>query len=465
MTNPPLPGAAPISQPPAKRARPSLLRRWWDRFVGTIITPKRVKCPLCGSTKTYPVTGMLPWQDAANELAQGKWLTEQGLTGIPLPPASAVPQTMMPGFEESYDYTEEEHHRCSNCRALLPPQFWASFVGRNMAVAVTGAAEHGKTTWLLSMLNPPNNHTFEILRRTSNVIAGSYHYAEPYTIDLLEHGFRTSVPYTFLGSSVERDKQRTEIRTLDIRGEHFTPQYLPKTKNILKRHLQRTGVGALLVIDRFVPENPEPGCQSVQTAADLRSVGRTYDEISVILRDTIADLWKAVIWTFLDCARWSQEAETALQQSSLDDDLRRKLLDVASGPLPNPTNTSPDALSLVNPESIDALHGAFRGTATLNEVEGFITLMFRLQLLYALAAGQSQTTKYDFYQRGGKTTVAAIVRLAGTLYKRTDALRGTGVGGNAFEPGHSWDVLPCGRVGQQSVWSDLILIRAVDSVN
>jgi len=463
MTN--LPAIAPPAPSPVKRPR------WWKRlFEKWRATFIKVKCPLCGSSKTYPVEGMIPWQDAANELVRGKWSIEQGLTGVPLPPSKAVTQTLMPGFEESTTYSDEEHQRCTNCRALLPPQYWATFVGRDVAIAVTGAAEHGKTTWLLSMLNPPEIDTYEILRRTRNVIATSYEYAEPYTIEILTSGLRTSVPFTMLGSTVQRDSESVHIRTLDIRGEHFTPRNLPKTRKILKRHLRRTRVGALLVVDRFIPETTAAASQSQapQPQPSLRnlvSVGRTYEEISMDLRETIDELWKFVIWTFLDCAEWSPDAEQLLRGSSLKSDAQDSLIAIARGAFPDSRTVTANALSIVSPAMVDAIHDLLPEDASMSQVEGFIALMFRLQLLYALAAARSPTTKYDFYEKGGKNTVSAIVRLAGKLYKRTDALRGTGVGGFISDQKDPWQVFPCGRIGDQSVWSDLILVRAVDAVS
>lgn len=463
MTN--LPTLTPA--PPTKAARPSIFKRWVQRLQARFT---KVKCPICGSSKTYPVEGMISWQDAADELSAGPWPGEQGLTGVPQPSQvggalDIAKQTRMPGFQESFTYNSEEHHRCRKCKALLPPQFWAMSVGRDVAIAVTGAAEHGKTTWLLSMLTPPDIDTYDVLRRTRNVVATSYTYAEPYTIEILETGFRSSVPYTLLGSTVRRDTESIGIRTLDIRGEHFTSRNLPKTKTILNRHLRRSRVGALLVVDRFVPRNAPPASQPTQAPVKLLSVGKTYEEISLDLRETIDEVWKAVIWTFLDCAEWTNEADALMQRSTIDPAVRNALVAIAQSPLPNPGSATSTMLSVVTVESINGLREALGTDASLLEIEGFVALMFRLQLLYTFAAARSSSTKYDYYENGGNKVIEAIVKLAGALYKRTDAIRGTGVGGLAADEKDGWQVLPCGRVGTQSVWSDLILVRAVDAMS
>ncbi|HEV7428685.1 MAG TPA: hypothetical protein VGQ46_20200 [Thermoanaerobaculia bacterium] len=354
-----------------------------------------------------------------------------------------------------------EHRRCSSCRSLLPPQFWRSGPAQPLAITLTGAVGHGKTTWLMSLLAPPRLSRYAIIGLNEHHTVQPYDFVEPYTISMLEWEFRSPMPFLLMGCTIHHPEGLVDVRTLDIKGEMFTTNTEDVSKRIELHLLGRRGGGGLLVVEKFSKE------------ADRAStnIASTYLRLSTGIKDKLhgrSTLWKGIIWTFLDSAVWSGAAEAWLERSVSPSDaliaIGRGTAD-AMGPL----TPHYEEIRRSNDGVLIALLKAVRSDEEMqpDEIEGVIALLFRLQLLYSSYVARKRVDRLDyFYRRGGQRYVTICQELAKQLYMHWDAdLGGLGPILTGGDEDDDWQVLPCGRlVSQQtseSVWSDQIVIEAI----
>jgi hypothetical protein len=421
------------------------------------------------------------------------------LNDVPALPAAMTARTQttrLPGWDKDRKKGSDRdtvHCRCKQCHSLLPPQFWRNDgSSSDFALAVIGYAEVGKTTWLTHMFTPPSDTRFEMIRDSENLVAFSYDYAEPYTIELLSlmRGARTSIPWTLLGTTVKRDRQRVVIRTLDIRGEHLLSADA-EARAVITRHLtmKHRRSAALLVVDRFEPHT--------QTPTRL-PISQVYHNLQGRLPDPA---WSGVVWTYLDVAQWTQEAADWLgihvpahalrliELAGLDPVLGQDLY-----PRWQPVLDGIDAtvlMALVNAVSLTSGYRDFvtqddsgkwyrfgrkpqtqqpapagprvaPGAPTGPTLDGLIALLFRLQIAYSLKAGLFQGDKDVYFLKEGFPYCNGISDLARELYCLWSRPRGALA--DMVRRNAGFKVFPCGMVGGKdgvSVWSDAILLEAM----
>ncbi|MFL6260782.1 MAG: hypothetical protein ACJ76Y_13800 [Thermoanaerobaculia bacterium] len=455
---------------------------------------KDPKCPLCRGVDTYPVWNFVNYADLIAHLATLEfWKQAHGTPpGIPqIPPAQAEKITAMPGFARERPSSslpsQSQHRRCSRCHSLLPPEYWESSLSaaRYFALTVTGFEQTGKTTWLRGMLNPPESDTYEVIRRTRQLDVTSYEYAEPITVAALREGIRSNIPFVLLGARVRFDTSLTFVRTLDIMGERFHERE-PQTIEVITQHLKlRNGPGALLVLDKFKPAVPNDITQQ-QPSSPVESIASVFQKIFAELRPR--PIWTGVVWTHLDQAKWKKGGEEWLSTALPDES--SLLIKLANLPLPIPNAPNlewAEVATLINPKLIWRLAGPILRAAKLDPpiytgqskslslaslsklpfleldaepLESLISILFRLQIAYSIQAGQHPNGKFDFFfRKEGASIVTGIETIAKALYVASDAFGG-GFQSLLKEDPH-FTVLPCGLIGNTSVWSDLILVRAL----
>jgi hypothetical protein len=429
-------------------------------------------CPLCGGKKTYEVRGGVNYFELEEELVQRKkWMEVHGLTtAIPRPPD-------IPGIEERLRAMQhppvksrdgvgsdgEVHHRCSTCDTLLPPQFNADVsVSRDFAITVAGLVGHGKTSWLLAILSTADGGEFEIVRLTPRLMTKRYPYAEPYTVDILETGFRSAMYYQLFGTTLVFDRELTFIRTLDIKGEMFEGTYATRTEDTITRHLESgEGEGWLLVIDQF------GRVQAAQARTDtqkIKNIGRAYEEIRATMasRGGTERIRHAVVWTFLDQAQWSDAGAQWLRDNvkNFADDL----IAIGSTQLTPVDGVARHVSFVDNLAALDEWIMALINNAPFDVAahDALVALMFRLQILYTVRARRARSsegpiTKFSYYEQAGYRFVNRIQGIAKLLYG-ADSRSAV----PDFAKGDECTVFPCGRLEGKSVWSDQILLHAVE---
>ena len=427
-----------------------------------------VACPLCGGKKTYTVRGGVDYSTLVEELVGlPKWMEVHGLTtAIPLPPD-------VPGIADQLRAMQHppvtsrdtggdgnEHTRCARCNSLLPPEFCGDVtVSRDFAITVAGLVGHGKTSWLLAILSAADGD-FEIVRRTEQLRTKRYPYAEPYTVEMLETGFRSAMYYQLFVTTLEFDREITFIRTLDIKGEMFEGGHSTRTEDTILRHLEAgEGEGWLLVIDQF------GGAQAARTdSLKLRNIGRSYEEIRVkmAMRGGTERIRKAVVWTFLDQARWNDEGAAWLRDNVPN--AAEELIAIGATAAEPVTALGRHLATADNLAALDEWILALIRNPPFDVAahDALVALMFRLQVLYTLRARRASDsrgpmTKYAYYADAGYRFVRRIQGLAGLLYGADSR---SAIPDIAKGDRRDATVFPCGRLDGRSVWSDQILLHA-----
>jgi hypothetical protein len=478
--------------------------------------PSRRLCPLCGGSKAYRVWNKITYAELRAALNnKQEWLAARGVIAdqvpnLPTKLAAKETTTLLPGLEEKNPrgraYDDEEHRRCRECHSLLPPQFWRpELASQAFSLAVLGYGEVGKTTWLTSMLTPPANEMFEVVRKSDSLLTHSYDYAEPYTIGLLREmrGARTLMAWTLLGTTIKRgDRERILVRTLDMRGEHLRG-FETEARGIINRHLTMRGNhAALLVVDRYAGPTLDRTDSDALDPTVL--IGRVFQDLKFPWPDWV---WSGVVWTYLDKAAWTEETAAWLRQHVPD--VCDALIDLGST---NPVLGADlykewrSVVRHINETMVQRLFTAINITTgfsnptseirlprhrrTLIErlmnmrrrptidrtkvdvsddpppsgksLEGLIALLFRLQIAYSLQAGAYKGGKDAYYRESGERFCAFIMDLARELYVLWDRPRGAM--GQLIRTNAISKVFPCGMVGGEngvSVWSDLILLEVL----
>lgn len=429
------------------------------------------ECPLCGKKGYRPVYGLVDYGTVAGQLAgEEKWLRVHGTpAGVPNPPDTPenrhfLSTVAVPPVTSNGDREGEAHYRCKSCKTLLPPQFTSTIsTTHDFAITVAGNVGHGKTSWLLAILSPPDVSRFEIVRHSEALTTSCYAYAEPYTIDILKQGFRSALYYQLFGTTLAFQGEVTSVRTIDIKGEMFESATIQKPDEVITRHLTSAeGAGWLLVLDQFAGAAP---ASSVKTT---RSIAAAYEPIynRMQAQKKGSRLRRAVVWTFLDQADWSQSAGDWLTRNlpAYASDLI-KIGETAK----QPVDSLYPFLDLVDGDAISELEKQVTTAKNLFDtatVDGLIALLFRLQLLYTLRASnyvgpQGLLDKFRFLfdeERGG-IFIDCCQRIAKALYLRRP---GSALATMAGE----WTIFPCGRFEDCSVWADQILLEIVrESIN
>ncbi len=349
---------------------------------------------------------------------------------------------------------------------------------RDFSITVAGFGGTGKTTWLLNMLNPARNDHFEIIRRSQMLRTLSYEYAEPGTLAALRGGARTVIPYFLFGTTIRFSSNLIFVKTLDIMGEKFLDDHVPETKTLIARHLSGGSEnGALLILDKFSPRAP-----SVVAKRPVGSIAQVYEEIS-----PNASVWRGVVWTHLDQAQWGEAGEAWLKEN-LPDQSAAALVQLAASLQPDAAFLSDEIrtqLDQIDSKLIWSLAGLVMRSANMRHetydlfvkkhkdmprfedipivsvdsaLEALIFLLLRLQMAYSLKAARHDTGKYEYLEKGGGQPIyAGILGLARALYVLWDS-------GNLailIKEDPHFEILPCGLIGDCSVWSDLILLRAM----
>lgn len=442
-------------------------------FLSSFLHPFSLPCPLCGKKGTYKVRGTVDYDTLATQLAaHAKWMRNHGLsetTGVPAPPDNAENRDFLAAVQhppvkgDGLD-GDREHYRCKNCATLLPPEFMPADVTDDVAITVAGAARHGKTSWLVAILAPPDNADYEIVRRSDDLQTFCYEFAEPYTFDVVKRGFRSPLFYQLFGTTLVRRKTEvTYIRTVDIKGEMFVGLAKKSPNEVILRHLgSGSGSGWLLVVDQFAG-----AAQASEGGATLRNIASAYEGLSVQMTEehTRRKVRKAIVWTFLDEATWTPGAAAWIEKNT----------PAIAGPLVKIGQTAQQPIATLQPfvefvdgNQLEALRVALETTSDILDgptLDGLIALLFRLQLLYTLRAsnfigpqGRLQT-KFQYLMDQGFAYVEDCQMIARQLYARDrrSAMHDYPRGENADD----WRVFPCGRFDERSVWADQILIEAV----
>jgi len=455
----------------------------FSRMIKSLQGPQ---CPLCGGRSTYSVAGLIDYAQLKEELRSKKeWLEAHDLpTGIPQFDSKHAERIRMPGFTKT-DQEEDSHQRCTTCHSLLPPEFLnAGSGGRGFAVTVAGFAGTGKTTWLLNMLNPAFDDSYEIVRRSRWLQTRSYEYAEPATLAVLRDGARerTIIPYFLFGTTIQYDTSLILVRTLDVMGEMFQDPHLSKTKTLITRHLSMgsNNSGALLILNKFTSRLSSPPPEETQPQ-ELKNIAHVFEKISLA-----PSVWRGVVWTHLDKAQWNQAGGAWLEQnlpSHAD-----ALLKLATAEATSPDGLTP-LLDRIDSDLVWSLAGAVMrfaqigrqsyeyhakkrkkgvfppfsdttGTPVTKDVqESLVFLLLRLQMAYSLKAAKHETGKYEYLNQGGSAIYSGILGLARALYVLWDSLSGDLH--QLIKEDPRFAVLPCGLVNGCSIWSDLILIQAL----
>lgn len=425
----------------------------------------RRSCPLCGKAGTYTVRSLVDYETLERQLGDTKkWMDAHGLTSaIPQPPESDrhfLGEVLHPAVDSAGSRNDDEHDRCKHCHTLLPPEFRSVTIAKDIAITVAGSAGHGKTSWLLAILDTPDSDDFEIVRR-GEFSTKCYEYAEPYTMAILRRGFRSPLYYHLLGTTLSYGESLTSIRTVDIKGEMFQGRTLKNPVPVIMRHLDGgTGERWLLLFDQ-VHKPPSAGESSSHASGQIRSIAGKYDEIKIELLKKKINVQKAIIWTFLDQAPWHDHAAVWL---------RSKLPEYAADLIAigettqQPSETLRPFLSIVENEHVSELARVLAGASDLSnvEIDGLAALLFRLQLLYSLRASKAGgpsglVTKYQYLKEGGKVFVADCQEIALQLYSRHPR---TTLREEAKK--REYNVFPCGRFNDTSVWADQIFVDAME---
>jgi len=422
---------------------------------------KDVQCPLCGSKESWPTEGFVTFDELRVALAalpgwRAAHVSTGGVPDIPAPVREHTGSPQMPSLVQG----ASEHRRCSACLSLLPPQIWRSGVAQPLAITVTGAPSHGKTTWLMSLLAPPRLGRYAIVGLNEHHTVQPYAFAEPYTISMLEWEGRSAMSFLLMGCTIHHPEGLVDVRTLDIKGEMFATNTEDVSKRIELHLLGRRGGGGLLVVEKF-----SKGGDRAAT-----NIASTYLRLSTGIKERLhgrSTLWKGIIWTFLDEAAWNDAAESWLQRMVAPSDalvaIGRGKAD-AMGPL----TANYEEIRQNNDGVLISLLKAVRADEDmdLDEVEGVIALLFRLQLLYSSYVARKRVNRLDYFHRGGQRYVTICQELAKQLYMHWDAdLGGLSTILTGGDEDDDWQVLPCGRLGseqtRESVWSDQIVIEAI----
>jgi hypothetical protein len=435
----------------------------------SILHPFSRPCPLCGEKGTYKVRGHVDYDTLVTQLAgQAKWLRNHGLNergGVPLPPDTPENRRFLaavqhPPVTGDGDADGRSHTRCNRCATLLPPEFHPNDVTAEVAVTVAGSVGHGKTSWLVAILAPPDRSDYEIVRPSDDLQTNCYEYAEPYTFDILKSGFRSPLFYQLLGTTlVLRGTEFTFIRTVDIKGEMFAGIATQKPNDVIIRHLgSSAGSGWLLVVDQFAgATNP------ALSSATLNNIASAYESISVQMAREGANrqVRKAIVWTFLDQARWTNEAAQWLQKSTPAIAAQLSQIgETAQQPIASLT----PFVDFVDGHQMEVLKSTLEKTADILDaptLDGLIALLLRLQLLYTLRASNyigtgGLGTKFDYLMDRGYAFVDDCQAIARQLYARD---RRSAM--HNYARREDWKVFPCARFDDTSVWADQILIEAV----
>lgn len=461
-----------------------------SRIVDYLQSPQ---CPLCGGRSTYSVAGLIDYTQLMDELKKREsWLKAHELppTGIPQFTPAHANLIRMPGFTPpaKTELEENKHRRCATCHSLLPPEFRNAGVGnRGFAITVAGFPGTGKTTWLLNMLNSTFDDSYEIVRRSRWLQTRSYEYAEPATLTVLRDGARerTNIPFFLFGTTIQYETSLILVRTLDVMGEMFEGVHIVKTKSMISRHLSIGGnSGALLILDKFTSRASFP--RTSQPSQQLENIARVYEDISIA-----PSIWRGVVWTHLDQAEWSEAGEAWLRQNLLSDqtDALLQLVDSMRAEAASPVSLI-RKLDVMDADLVWSLTGAVMSFAntgrqayehyakkkkgsrlpsfsdiTVTEVtedvqESLIFLLLRLQMAYSLKAARYETGKYEYLGQEGSAIFSGILGLARALYVLWDSASGNLHQLIREDP--RFEVLPCGLVEGRSIWSDLILIQALE---
>lgn len=422
-------------------------------------------CPLCGEKATYEVKGLENYAGLTEELAgKEEWLRVHGLSaGVPNPPDTPenrayLTSILHPPVASNNSPRNEVHQRCKKCSSLLPPQFYDASATKDFAITVAGNVGHGKTSWLLAILSPPDFDDYELVRRSGELLTYCYDFAEPYTLEILKSGFRSTLFYQLFGTTLIFNDEVTFIRTVDIKGEMFEPGASRQPDEVIIRHLgSRNGDAWMLVIDQF------GGAQS-PSRTTTRPIGAKYEGIQARMIQNGTRPQKAIVWTFLDHAEWDAKAAEWLG---------RHVPEVAAGDLTKigetakqPDDTLQPYLHVVDGDAVRQLQTSIAAARDLTDpktIDGLTALLFRLQLLYTLRARNfvdpsgTLLSKFRFLTSYGSTFVWDCQRIARQLYLRHPK---SALGQQARES-TDWKVFPCGRFNDRSVWADQILINAV----
>jgi len=426
------------------------------------ISNKDIQCPLCGSRESWATEGFVTFDELRVALAAlPGWRAAHGSSGgvadIPSQIRQHTGSPQMPSLTQG----SSEHRRCATCRSLLPPQFWRSGVAQPLAITVTGAVGHGKTTWLMSLLAPPRLSRYGIIGFNEHHTVQPYDFVEPYTISMLEWEFRSAMPFLLMGCTIHHPEGLVDVRTLDIKGEMFATNTEDVSKRIESHLLGRRGGGGLLVIEKFSKDGDRAAT----------NIAGTYLRLSTRIKERLhgrSTLWKGIIWTFLDSAAWNDAAESWLHRMVVPSGA---LIAIGRGKADamGPLAANYEEIRQNNDGVLISLLKAVRGDEDMDpdEVEGVIALLFRLQLLYSSYVARKRVNRLDyFYRGGGQRYVTICQELAKQLYMHWDAdLGGLSTILTGGDEDDDWQVLPCGRLASpqanESVWSDQIVIEAI----
>jgi hypothetical protein len=442
----------------------------WPRL-GEILSTSP-PCPLCGAKGRYDVGGIVNYDTLADQLAhEPAWLVSHGLSkdsGVPRAPDNPQNKDFYaavrhPPVHGSSPDPDDVHVRCKGCATLLPPQFADPGLTGDFAITVAGQVGHGKTSWLLAILATPDSDEYEIVRHSDDLKTDCYKYAEPYTLDILKRGFRSPLYYQLFGTTlIYGEHDVTFIRTVDIKGEMFAGFTVKSPDEVILRHLGGgTGHGWLLVVDQFA------GHSLPVQSANLQKIATSYESISAKLttqQSGVKKVHKAIVWTFLDHAKWSPDIGPWLEKNVPGcGDLLMQVGATAG----QPVTTLQPFVTFVDGDGIYELATALERTMDLFDAtafDAFTALLFRLQLLYTIRARNyvgpnSLLTKYEYLTSHGQPYVDACQSIARQIYARD---KRSSMGGYVRgKRGMEWVVLPCGRFDDRSVWADQILIEAV----
>lgn len=430
---------------------------------------KEIHCSLCGSTESTPTAGFTTYRALRQKLlGVPEWMAahavDAGIPDIEPEHRQAVGDPQVPDLGAGDD---PEHRRCAQCKTLLPPQFWRNGPASQLAMTVAGAKGQGKTTWLMAVLSPPRYSRYSIIGFNDNHTVDPYDFVEPYTIKMLDLEFRTSIPYLLMGCSIRYSDVLVDVRTLDVRGERFRTS-LSDVRQRIEHHLTgRRGGGALLIVERFTVDEAERGAATI---------AQEYSRISngIRAKQRRGDvLWKAIVWTHLDQARWTPEGEAWLKTAVSN---AEPFIRLGKG---MPRYDSPDVIPLYEEIRgnddllLRELLVALRDSTSIGAlaIEAVAALLFRLQLLYSAYVAKKRVNTLDYFYTGeGRLYVRFCQELAKQLYIQWDAPLGgisrmlTGAGED-----DDWQVIPCGRIVEpnqapESVWNDQIVIEAIARV-
>ena len=198
-----------------------------------------------------------------------------------------------------------------------------------------------------------------------------------------------------------------------------------------------------------------------------RTIASAYEALSasMVTEESASDtngINKAIVWTFLDQARWTAEAAQWLRVRTpfVADQL------IAIGATSSqPVDSLQTCIDSVEDGSLDVLTTAVERTSEMFDaslLEGLVALLFRLQLLYTLRARTYRSpeglrTKFDYLKERGYPFVQGCQAIARALYVQDprSAMQDYPRDAHADD----WVVFPCGRFNEQSVWADQIVIE------